>query len=376
LTDVATPPVPVAGPGPERRPDGERFAGLGGWPGVLGRLFARGDLTGQDAAAAFEEILAGRASPVQTAAFAAALRTKGETVDELTGFVTAMRSYGETVLVPADAIDTCGTGGDRSGTINVSTLAALVAVGAGATVCKHGGRAASSKAGSADVLEALGVVVDLGPEGVQRCLAEARIGFCLAVRYHPAMRHAAPVRRELGVATVFNFLGPLANPGRVRRQVIGVGDPGMAHKLAGVLEANGVDRAMVLFGHDGLDELSTVGPSTVIELSSSPDGGVERRTYILDPAELGLAPARPESLRGGDPVENAALGMAVLDGSRGPQRDLVALNAASALVIAGLAGDLASGLDAAFASIDSGAAAAALHNLVVTSNAAAADGLT
>jgi anthranilate phosphoribosyltransferase len=243
-------------------------------------------------------------------------------------------------------------------------------------VCKHGGRAASSKAGSADVLEALGVVVELGPLGVQRCVAEAGIGFCLAPRYHPGMRHAAPVRRELGVATVFNFLGPLVNPGRVRRQTIGVADSAMAERMAGVLEAQGAARVMVIYGHDGLDELSTVTASTVIELSCDADGKLMRRTYVVDPTKLGLTPARPESLRGGDPAENAILARSVLDGSSGPMRELVALNAASALVVAGLAEDLSSGLVLAFASLDSGAASSALDKLVRVSRSAASDGLT
>ncbi|MCU1494037.1 MAG: Anthranilate phosphoribosyltransferase [Acidimicrobiaceae bacterium] len=324
-----------------------------------------------DAAAAFEEILAGRATPAQTAAFAAALRTKGETVEELTGFVAAMRAYGETVTVSATAIDTCGTGGDRSGTINVSTLAALVAAGAGAKVCKHGGRAATSKTGSADVLEALGVVIDLGPAGVERCVEEAGMGFCLAVRYHPAMRHAATVRRELGTATVFNFLGPLVNPGRVSRQTLGVGDPTMAEKMVGVLRANGAVRAMVFFGHDGLDELSTVAPSTVIEIVADASGETDTRTYVVDPARLGLSPANPDSLRGGDPRENADRAREILSGADGPQRDLVALNAAAALVVAGLADDLAAGLDLACTALDSGAAAATLDKLVAVSSAAA-----
>lgn len=348
-----------------------RFTSIGGWPGVLHRLFAREDLAAEDAAAAFGEILAGGATPAQTAAFAAALRTKGETVDELIGFVTAMRAHGERVVLSADAIDTCGTGGDRSGTINVSTLAALVAAGAGAKVCKHGGRAASSRAGSADVLEALGVVVDLGPEGVARCVHEAGIGFCLATRYHPAMRHAAPVRRELGVATVFNFLGPLVNPASVGRQVMGVGDPAMAEKMIGVLEANGAVHAMVLYGHDGLDELSTVASSTVIELVRDADGRTDRRAYVVDPARLGLAPATPESLRGGSPAENAERAREVLSGGAGPQRDLVALNAAAALVVAGLAADLPAGLGQACAALDAGAGVAALAKLVEVSNDAA-----
>src|SRR5437667_10277346 len=230
------------------------------------------------------DVLAGDATPSQIAGFIVALRIKGETVEEMTGLLRTMLEFGERVTVPEAVlqglVDTCGTGGDRSGTINVSTIAGLVVAGAGAPVCKHGNRAASSACGSADVLEALGVVADLGPHGVARCIAEAGIGFCFAPRYHPAMRHAGPVRRELGVPTVFNFLGPLANPARVRRQVLGVSDKNMAEKMAAVLRARGAERALVVFGHDGLDELTTTTTSTVVELCE--DG--ELRRYELDPA--------------------------------------------------------------------------------------------
>lgn len=358
------------------RPAQERFGELGGWPGILGRLFTGEDLGEQDASAAFEEILAGRAAPSQTAAFAAALRTKGESVAELTGFVAAMRAYGEDVPIDApDAIDTCGTGGDGSGTINVSTLAALVAVAGGATVCKHGGRAASSLAGSADVLESLGVVVGLGPEGVARCVREAGIGFCLATRFHPAMRHAAPVRRELGVTTVFNVLGPLVNPGRVRRQVVGVGDVSMAERMLRVLESNGAVHVMVVHGRDGIDELSTTAPTDVLELVVDESGEVERRCYVVDPRELGLAPSDVASLRGGDPSENAERARAVLTGAAGPQRDVVALNAAAAFVVAGIVADLAAGLELAVSVLESGEAERVLARLVRVSGEASLAGL-
>jgi anthranilate phosphoribosyltransferase len=344
----------------------------GGWPGVLGRLTRREDLSVEEAAAALGEVLAGEASPVHVAAFVAALRTKGETVGELTGLVRAMRDRAEPLHVDPSSglVDTCGTGGDRSGSINVSTIAALVVAGGGCTVCKHGGRAASSVAGSADVLEALGVAIDLGPRGVERCIAEAGIGFCFAPRFHPAMRHAIPVRRELGIATVFNFLGPLANPARVVRQVVGVGDPAMAEKMLGVLEANGAVHAMVVHGQDGLDELSTVAPSTVLESA----GGV-RRTYEVDAASLGLGRATGADLRGGQPAENAAAARRVLAGEAGPHRDVVLLNAAAAFVVAGRAGSLAEGLAAGMASIDSGGAAGALDRLVEVSQRCAGEGL-
>ena len=259
---------------------------------MLAPLCARQDLTSAQAGAAMAEILRGDATPAQIAAFAVGLRIKGETVEEMAGLVTSMLDFAEPVpLGPelaAAVIDTCGTGGDRSGTINVSTIAAFVAAGAGAKVCKHGNRAASSKAGSADVLEALGVVIDLGPDGVAACVAEAGMGFCFAARFHAALRHSGPVRRELGVPTVFNFLGPLANPARVRRQVVGVSDPRMAEKVLGVLRANGAAHALVVYGHDGLDELTTADTSTVFELR---DGQV--RTFVVDPARDPARPGRP-----------------------------------------------------------------------------------
>lgn len=348
---------------------------LGGWPGVLGRLAAGADLGAADAAIAMCDVLEGNATPAQVAAFVFGLRCKGETVEEMTGLVSAMLDASERVVVSEELtprlVDTCGTGGDRSGTINVSTIAALVVAGAGAPVCKHGGRAASSKAGSADVLEALGVVIDLGPAGVARCIEEAGIGFCFAPRYHPAMRHALPVRRELGVATAFNFLGPLANPARVRRQVVGVGDPAMAEKMVRVLAANGGTDVIVVHGADGLDELSTTGPSTMYRLKSPASGPGDLERTTVDPRGLGLAPCELVDLLGDDPAENARLARAVLDGERGPRREIVALNAAAGLMAAGLVGDLADGLEVAFSTIDSGAAAARLERLVKISSEAA-----
>ena len=343
------------------------FATLGGWPAILGRLTKSHDLSAGEAAAALGEILEGRATPAQIAAFAVALRMKGETVEEIGGLVSAMLDHAEPVpgLDPDGLVDTCGTGGDRSGSINVSTLAALVAAGAGARVCKHGNRAASSDCGSADVLEALGVAIETGPAGVAHCLEEAGMAFCFAPRFHPALRHAGPVRREMGVPTVFNFLGPLANPARVARQVIGVSDPTMAEKMIGVLARRGAVRAMVVHGHDGLDELSTTAPSTVLDLV---DGEV--RSYRIDPGEMGLDPASPESLRGGDAATNASLVRRVLDGDRGPHRDIALLNGAAAIVVAGLAADIPAGLELAESSVDEGKAATVLERLVAASNAA------
>jgi anthranilate phosphoribosyltransferase len=333
---------------------------------------AREDLTGAEAGAVLAEILEGAASPAQIGAFVIALRMKGETVEELSGMVEAMLDAAEVVPLPAgvDPVDTCGSGGSptrRVAAFNVSTIASFVIAGAGATVCKHGGRAATATSSSADLLEALGVVVELGPEGVARCLDEAGMGFCFAPRFHPAMRHAGPTRRELGVPTVFNFLGPLANPARVRRQVLGVSDPAMAEKAAGVLLARGAERALVVHGHDGLDELTTLTTSSVIELR---DG--ELRSYTVDPADLGVAHADPDAVRGGDTAANVDLARRVLDGERIGHRDLVLLNAAAGLVAAGVADDLAAGIEAGADAIDQGRAAGVLDELVRVSKAAEA----
>jgi anthranilate phosphoribosyltransferase len=345
----------------------DTFDQMGGWPGVLGRLFARQDLTAGEAAATIDQIFEGEGSPAQIAAFAAALRVKGETVEEMTGLVGAMLARSEPLEMEGDLLDTCGTGGDRSGSINVSTISALVVAGAGGRVCKHGNRAASSQAGSADVLEALGVVIDLGPGGVRRCIEEVGMGFCFAPRFHPAMRHAIPVRRELGVPTVFNFLGPLANPARVRHQVVGVSDPDMAHKMLGVLIANGCKTAMVIHGSDGLDELSTAGPSKVHELVS--DGTVVKR--VIDAEELGFARAGLQDIRGGDAARNAEAVRQVLSGARGAYRDISVLNSAAGLVVAGLVPDMPAGVELATAVIDDGSAANVLEGLVRVSRDAA-----
>ncbi|HET9732792.1 MAG TPA: anthranilate phosphoribosyltransferase [Acidimicrobiales bacterium] len=346
-----------------------RLADLGGWPALLGRLTARKDLTAAEAAAALGDILSGDASAAQVAGFVVALRMKGETAEEMAGLVRAMVDAALPVPVTGEVVDTCGTGGDRSSTINISTMAALVVAGAGATVCKHGGRAATSAAGSADVLEALGVVIDLGPDGVLRCLDEAGIGFCFAPRFHPAMRNAIPVRRDLGVPTVFNFLGPLANPARPTRQVVGVSDPGMAESMLSVLAANGARRALVVHGDDGLDELTTTTTSTVHDYDA--ERATPRLTYRVDPAALGLAPAALADLRGADPRYNADLVLAVLGGEEGPRRDVVLLNSAAGLVAAGLAENLEAGIAMAADVIDSGRARSALDRLVAVSQAAA-----
>jgi anthranilate phosphoribosyltransferase len=340
------------------------------WPDVLGRLLAREDLAPELIARALGTILQGDATDAQIAGFAVALRAKGETPAELAALVRTMFDFAERVEIDAsDLVDTCGTGGDRSGSVNVSTMAAIIAAGAGARVAKHGNRAASSQCGSADVLEALGVVIDLGPDGVARCIEDAGIGFCFAPRFHPAMRFAGPPRKELGVRTTFNFLGPLANPAGVRRQALGVSDPAMAERMVATLAELGAERALVFFGHDGLDELTTTTTSTVHELR---DGSV--RCYEVDPEALGIPNAERASLAGGDAAGNAQVVHRVLAGQTGPVRDIAVLNAAAALVAAGLADDLADGVAQSAASLDDGKAVAVLDAFVRTSVAAREDG--
>ncbi len=309
-----------------------------------------------------DQVMAGEVTTGQLAGLLIALRAKGETVEEMTGFVESMRAHATPLVVPAGTIDTCGTGGDRAGTFNISTAAALVAAGAGIPVAKHGNRAASSRCGSADVLEALGVDITLGADGVRRCLDAAGIGFCFAPSFHPAMRHAGPARRELGVRTVFNVLGPLANPGRVRRQALGVGAPALAPLMIRVLQDLGHERALVFYGEDGLDELTTTGPSRVFELK---DGTVTE--YELDPRDLGLGRSRPDDLRGGTPAENATLLRQVLEGEVGPRREVVVLNAAAAVLSAGKADEWRPAIAVARESLDSGRANQALGRLIEAS---------
>ena len=311
-------------------------------------------------------ILAGDATPAQLIGFIIALRAKGETPEEISGLLDAVLAAAEIVPLSDDvrerAIDIVGTGGDRSHSVNVSTMAALVVAGAGVPVCKHGARASSSQCGTADVLEALGVRIELDPMDVKRCVEEVGMGFCLAPRYHPAFRFAAPSRREVGVPTVFNLLGPMANPGRVRRQVIGVANPLVAERMLASLRLHGSISSWVVHGQ-GLDELTTTGSSSVLELR---DGSV--RSFTVDPVELGLAPAIPDELVGGAPDVNAEAVRRVLAGERGAHRDIVVLNAAAGLVVADVASDLKVGLDMAMESIDSGAAAGVLDRLVAVSN--------
>jgi anthranilate phosphoribosyltransferase len=345
---------------------------LGGWPQVLRTLLAGEDLFTDLAEAAFVEILEGNATPAQIAGFAVGLRAKGETIQELNGMLDAMQRLADHVTLPEGvaAVDTCGTGGSqhrRIACFNVSTIAAFVIAGAGGTVCKHGGRAATATSSSGDLLDGLGVVIDLGPEGVARCVAETGFGFCFAPRYHPAMRHAAPVRKELGVPTLFNVLGPMANPAGVKRQVVGVSDGKLAVKMIGVLEARGAERALVVHGDDGLDEVTTTTTSTVFELR---DGAI--RTWTVDPSDLGITAPNPAALEGGDAARNVELAHAVLGGDKGPHRDIVALNAAAGLIAAGVVDDLDAGYEAARAAIDSGAAAKKLEQVAAVSQAARA----
>ena len=331
------------------------------WPHVLTRLAAHEALSSDEAAEAMRQIMVGEATPGQIGAFLMALRTKGETVDEIEGLARTMLGFAHPVWAPAPVIDVVGTGGDRSGTFNISTVSAIVVAGAGVPVAKHGNRAASSHCGSADVLEALGVRIDLDPAGVERCLAEAGIAFLFAPVFHPAMGHAGPVRRELRVPTVFNFLGPLTNPARPFAQVVGVSDERMLPLMAEVLARRGT-RAKLFRGQDGLDELTTTGPSRVFDVR---EGGV--RDTTLEPSDVGLARARLEDLAGGDPASSAEIVRGVLSGETGPRRDVVLLNAGAALEVAGHVSSLADGIEAAAGSIDSGAAAAALERFVAVS---------
>jgi anthranilate phosphoribosyltransferase len=320
-----------------------------------------------------EQVFEGEATPAQTAGLLVALRAKGESVAEVTGFVRAMLAHTETVPVEGDVVDLVGTGGDRLRSFNVTTLAAIITAGGGVAVCKHGNRAASSSVGTADVLEALGVVVDLGPVEVARCVAQVGMGFCFAPRFNQAMRFAAPVRAQLGIPTVFNVLGPLANPARATRQLVGLSDPAMASTMAEVLGTNGSRHSMVVYADDGLDELSVTSPSTVMEVIGDGLGGYDVRTWRLDPVQLGFARATMDDLRGGDAAFNAGVIRGVLNGDRGPRRDIGVLNAAAALVITGNAVDLSEGVAQASASLDSGRAAEVLDELVRVSAISALD---
>ena len=326
---------------------------------LIGRVASGVSLSVDEAHAAFDAMMAGEATPSQMGGFLMALRVRGESVDEITGGARAMRARALRIEAPEGTIDTCGTGGDAKGTFNISTAAALVTAGCGVPVAKHGNRALSSRSGSADLLGALGVNIDADMALVREALREARIGFLMAPRHHGAMRHVAPTRVELGTRTVFNLLGPLANPAGTRHQLIGVFDEKWATHMASVLRNLGAERVWVVHGSDGLDELTTTAPSTVVELR---DGAICR--FEVLPEDAGLPRASLDDLKGGDAERNAAIVRAVLDGAPGPARDVVLLNCAAALIVAGRAGDLREGARHAAKAIDDGKARAALDKLV------------
>jgi anthranilate phosphoribosyltransferase len=329
------------------------------WSDTLGRITAGEDIDRVTAHAAMSEVMHGRATQAQISAFIVSLRMKGESVEEMTGFVEAMREVAVTVDVDVPVVDTVGTGGDRSGTFNISTTAGLIAAGAGVFVAKHGNRSSSSQCGSADVLEALGMQIDLDPEAMATLVREERFGFFFAPLYHPSMRHAGPARRELGIPTVFNFLGPLANPAGATRQAVGVSDARMAAKMIGVLNNLGSDYAFVFYGEDGLDELTTTGPSYIYRLRN---GEITHAEFT--PEDFGVPRARLEDLLGGDADTNAAITRGILAGAPGTARDIAVVNAAPAIVIAGLAHGFEEATAVAAQSIDSGAAAGVLERVI------------
>ena len=332
----------------------------------ISKLVRGQSLTEAEAGEAMELIMRGEATPIQIAGFITALRMKGETVDEIAGMARTARAVATPIAIdPQGLLDTCGTGGDVLGTFNISTISAIVAAACGARVAKHGNRAASSQCGSADVLEALGVRIDLPPDATARCISEVGIGFLFAPIFHPSFKFATLPRRELGIRTVFNVLGPLCNPAGARRQALGVADGGLARRMAEVLARLGVEHALVFHGKDGMDELTTTGPSQVIEVQ-----GGTLRTFELEPIDLGLPRAGLESLRGGGPAENAAIVREVLSGAPGPRRDVVLLNTAAALCAADLAPDFKDGIGQAAEALDSGRAAQVLSRWAQQSNAA------
>ena len=330
--------------------------------GALGRVAAGGTLTRAEAEATMTSVMSGEATPAQLGALLAALGVRGETVDEIAGFAAGMRAAATKVHLRSDAIDIVGTGGSRADPFNISTVASVVVAAAGARVAKHGNRAASGRCGSADVLEALGVRIDLGPEAIADCVEEVGVAFMFAARFHQAMRHAAPVRRELGIRTIFNVLGPLANPAGVRRMLVGVASPAIGEKIARVLGELGAEHALVVHGADGLDELSPTGPSRTWELR---DGTV--REGVIDPTDVGLPRGTLAEIESGDAIANAATTRAILAGEPGTRRNAVLLNAGAALHIAGIADDLRDGVRRAATAIDSGAAAERLTQLIAVS---------
>ena len=329
----------------------------------IAKVAAGKSLDRAEAEAAFDVIMSGSATPAQIGGFLMALRVRGETVDEIAGAVSTMRSKMVPVVAPADAIDIVGTGGDGAHTYNISTASAFVVAGAGVPVAKHGNRAVSSKSGAADVLTALGVNVDIPPEAIGRAIREAGIGFMFAPMHHSAMKHVGPARVELGTRTIFNLLGPLSNPGGVKRQLVGVFSEEWVEPIAHVLAALGSESAWIVHGAGGVDEITTAGPTKVASLR---DGKIE--TFTVDPASVGLAVSPVEAIRGGDADYNAAALRALLEGERGAYRDTVLMNAGAALIVAGRAATLAEGVAQAAASIDEGRAHERLDRLVAITN--------
>ena len=336
----------------------ERFRAL------IGKVATGATLTRDEAAHAFDKMMAGEATPAQMGALLMGLRVRGETADEITGAVSAMRAKMLPVEAPADAIDVVGTGGDASGSYNISTCAAFIVAGSGVPVAKHGNRALSSKSGAADVLAALGVNIELAPDAIGRCVREAGIGFMFAPAHHPAMKNVGPTRIELGTRTIFNLLGPLSNPAGVKRQMVGVFARPWIEPLAKVLAALGSERAWVVHGSDGLDEITTSGPSFVAELA-----GGKVKTFEVTPEDAGLKRSNPEQLRGGEAAMNAAALRAVLEGMPGPYRDVALMNAGAALVVAGKAKNIREGVALGAKALDGGAANARLEKLIAVSNA-------
>ena len=331
---------------------------------LIAKVATGASLTREEAASAFDRMMSGEATPSQMGGLLMALRVRGETVDEITGAVSTMRAKMLGVKAPPGAIDVVGTGGDASGSYNISTCTAFIVAGCGVPVAKHGNRALSSKSGAADVLQALGVKIDLNPDEVARCIDEAGIGFMFAPAHHPAMKNVGPTRVELGTRTIFNLLGPLSNPAGVKRQMIGTFSKHWVEPMAHVLKNLGAESIWVVHGSDGLDEITISGPSAVAALENG-----KVRAFEVTPEEAGLKRARPETLKGGDAETNAKALLDVLKGKPGPFRDVAILNAAAALIVAGKAKDLKSGAAMAGHSIDSGEAEGRLDRLVAVSNA-------
>jgi anthranilate phosphoribosyltransferase len=331
---------------------------------LIARVATGATLTRQEAATAFDRMMSGEATPSQMGGLLMALRIRGETVDEITGAVTTMRAKMLGVKAPTDAIDVVGTGGDASGSFNISTCAAFIVAGAGVPVAKHGNRALSSKSGAADVLGALGVKIELAPEQVGRCIREAGIGFMFAPAHHPAMKNVGPTRVELGTRTIFNLLGPLSNPAGVKRQMVGTFSKHWIEPMAQVLKNLGAESIWVVHGSDGLDEITTTGPTSVAALENG-----QIRAFEVTPEEAGLPRATPDALRGGDAQTNARTLLDVLKGKKSPFRDVSLINAAAAFIVAGKAKTLKDGVAVASKSIDSGEAEGRLDRLIVVSNA-------